>query len=113
MFEDIMSEYDPVYLPSLNSIGMGKEGPNFSTLVLDSSARQKVTSIIKQDSTCNREWAYLNASACFKYPSGKNNLYDIVHQLQEIEYCGCFGSIDSLHIIGGSILVFEMDCESG
>lgn len=55
---------------------------------------------------------YLANGACFHLPEGEKDLYAICRALENVGYCGAFGSVSSVFLLGhGTVLVYEMNCE--
>jgi hypothetical protein len=97
ILDGICKQYKPVYFPSH---------------ICDQDHYTTVKTLLEGDKMMKR--MLLDDSACFIQSSHTDDLYDLVGKLSDIGYCAFFGTIVSVHIKGnGSILVYEMDCESG
>lgn len=104
-WESITSEYDIVYLPPL-TYHEGEDNMS-DPFVANNDQYEEVRSLL----IGSKHQRYIDDAACFKISTGQDDLYDILH---DVDYCGCFGTIDSIYLAGnGSILIYHMDCESG
>lgn len=55
-----------------------------------------------------------NECVIFKIPENEANYSNLIQMLSKVQYCGRFGTIDNISIVANdTILLIEMDCESG